>query len=110
MYREELKGLYVLLSRTQPGPGRAAKEELEESSRNHVQAFWVVHTVSTYVPCMYGVRNIICSYYRVEARCFIIALLKNPPILHCHFAEQWVIFVENLAILRSYLTEILRAD
>ena len=38
-YRGELKGLYVLLSRTQAGPGRAVKQEQEENSRNHVQAF-----------------------------------------------------------------------
>ena len=36
-YRGELKGLYVLLSRTQAGPGRAVEQEQEENSRNHVQ-------------------------------------------------------------------------
>ena len=35
----ELKGLYVLLTRTQAEPGRAVKQEQEENSRNHVQAF-----------------------------------------------------------------------
>ena len=33
------KGLYVLLSRTQAGPGRTVKQEQEEISRNHVQTF-----------------------------------------------------------------------
>ena len=38
-YRGINKGLYVLLSRTQEGPGRAVKQEQEEMSRNHVQTF-----------------------------------------------------------------------
>ena len=38
-YRCELKGLFVLLSRTHTGPGRAIKQEQEENSLNHVQAF-----------------------------------------------------------------------
>ena len=33
------KGLHVLLSRTQAGPGRTVKQEQEEISRNHVQTF-----------------------------------------------------------------------
>ncbi len=33
------KGLYVLLSRTQAGPGRTVKQEQEDISRNHVQTF-----------------------------------------------------------------------
>ena len=37
--RGELKGLNVLLSRTQAGPGRAVMQEQEENSRNQVQAF-----------------------------------------------------------------------
>ena len=39
LYRGGNKGLYVLLSRTQAGPGRTVKEEQEEISRNHVQTF-----------------------------------------------------------------------
>ena len=42
MYRSELKGLFVLLSRTQAGPGRAVKQEQEENSRNHIQAFSLI--------------------------------------------------------------------
>ena len=38
-YRGVNKGLYVLLSRTQAGPGRTVKQEQEEISRNHVQTF-----------------------------------------------------------------------
>ena len=38
-YRGVSKGLYVLLSRTQAGPGRAVKQEQEENSRNHVRTF-----------------------------------------------------------------------
>ena len=38
-YRGANKGLYVLLSRTQAGPGRTVKQEQEEISRNHVQTF-----------------------------------------------------------------------
>ena len=39
LYRGENKGLFALLSRTQAGPGRTAKQEQEEISRNHVQTF-----------------------------------------------------------------------
>ena len=39
MYRDRLKGMQILLSRTQAGAGRAGKQEQEETSRNHVQAF-----------------------------------------------------------------------
>ena len=38
-YRGANKGLHVLLSRTQAGPGRTVKQEQEEISRNHVQTF-----------------------------------------------------------------------
>ena len=39
MYRKGNRGLFVLLSRTQAGPGRTVKQEQEEISRNHVQTF-----------------------------------------------------------------------
>ena len=39
MYRGELKGLEMLLSYSQAGPGRKAKQGKEEISRNHIQAF-----------------------------------------------------------------------
>ena len=39
MYRGGNKGLFVLLSNTQAGPGRTVKQEQEEISRNHVQTF-----------------------------------------------------------------------
>ena len=39
LYRGANKGLFVLLSRTQAGPGRTVKQEQEEISRNHVQTF-----------------------------------------------------------------------
>ena len=38
-YRDRLKCMQILLSRTQAGPGRAAKQEQEQTSRNHVQTF-----------------------------------------------------------------------
>ena len=38
-YRDRLKGVQILLSRTQAGPGRTVKQEQEQISRNHVQAF-----------------------------------------------------------------------
>ena len=38
-YRGGNKGLYVLLSMTQAGPGRTVKQEQEEISLNHVQTF-----------------------------------------------------------------------
>ena len=40
LYREPAKGLQILLSKTQAGPGRAVKEEQEEISPNHVQAIY----------------------------------------------------------------------
>ena len=39
VYRGANKGLHVLLSSTQAGPGRTVKQEQEEISRNHVQTF-----------------------------------------------------------------------
>ena len=39
IYWVGLKGLNVLLSRTQAGPGRAVKQDQEENSRNHVRTF-----------------------------------------------------------------------
>ena len=39
LYRGANKGLYVLLSRTQAGPGRTVKQEQEEISRNHAHTF-----------------------------------------------------------------------
>ena len=38
-YRGKLKGLYVLLSKNQAGPDRVVKQEQEENSSNHIQAF-----------------------------------------------------------------------
>ena len=38
-YRVPEKGLQILLSRTQAGTGRKAKQEKEETSRNRLQAF-----------------------------------------------------------------------
>ena len=39
LYRGEQKGMQILLSMTQARPGRAVKQEQEQNSRNHVQAF-----------------------------------------------------------------------
>ena len=39
LYRDRLKGLHILLSNSQAGPGRKVKQEQEEISRNHVQDF-----------------------------------------------------------------------
>ena len=38
-YRGANKGLHVLLSRTQGGPGRTVKQKQEDISRNHVPTF-----------------------------------------------------------------------
>ena len=40
LYRTENKSLQILLSRSQTGPGRNVKQEQEEISCNHVQAFF----------------------------------------------------------------------
>ena len=37
LYRDRLKGVQILLSNSQAGPGRKVKQEQEEMSRNHVQ-------------------------------------------------------------------------
>ena len=39
LYRDRLKSVQILLSRTKAGPGRKVKQEQEESSRNQVQSF-----------------------------------------------------------------------
>ena len=39
IYIDRLKGVQILLCRTQAGPGRTFKVEQEQTSRNHVQAF-----------------------------------------------------------------------
>ena len=39
MYRDRLKGVQILLSNSQAGPGRTVKQEQQEISRNHIQAF-----------------------------------------------------------------------
>ena len=39
LYRGANKGLQILLSGTQAGPGRAVKQEQEINSRNHIQTF-----------------------------------------------------------------------
>ena len=38
-YPRWLKGVHILLSNSQAGPGRKVKQEQEDISRNHVQAF-----------------------------------------------------------------------
>ena len=50
-YRGGNKVLFVLLSRTQAGPGRTVKQEQEEISRNHVQAF---------IPPLYSIEQLNC--------------------------------------------------
>ena len=46
--------MQILLSYSQAGPGRTVKQEQEEISRNHVQAFipGSVHVPSTPVPSL----------------------------------------------------------
>ena len=39
MYRARNKGMQILLSNSQAGPGRTVKQEQEDISRNHVQTF-----------------------------------------------------------------------
>ena len=42
MYRDRLKGMQILLSRTQAGPARTVKEQQEQTSRNHVQRILLI--------------------------------------------------------------------
>ena len=52
--RGELKGVYVLLSRTQAGPCRAVKQDHNENSRKHVQAFkWSSVQEKTFLPSIF---------------------------------------------------------
>ena len=44
-YRDRNKGMQILLSNIQAGPGRKVKQEQEEISRNHV---WALYKQSTY--------------------------------------------------------------
>ena len=39
LYRDRVKGVQIMLSNSQAGPDRKVKQEQEEISRNHVQAF-----------------------------------------------------------------------
>ena len=39
LYKDRLKGVHILLSNSQAGPSRKVKQEQEEISRNHVEAF-----------------------------------------------------------------------
>ena len=39
VYRDGLKGIHVLLSNSQAGPGRTVKQEQEGISHNHIQTF-----------------------------------------------------------------------
>ena len=41
LYMGEKKGLQILLSYSQAGPGRKAKQVQEEISRNHVHTFFL---------------------------------------------------------------------
>ena len=57
-YKGELKGLYVLLSRTQAGPGSAVKQEQEENSRNHIPAFqWISLSVVVTRKSIHRIKN-----------------------------------------------------
>ena len=49
-YRDRLKGMQILLSRTQAGAGRTGKQEQEQNSRNHVQAFLPISVLLDYAP------------------------------------------------------------
>ena len=61
MYRGGNKGLFVLLSRTQAGPGRTVKQGQEEISRNHVQTF-ISPSVHVSTP------NTNCGYWRISPK------------------------------------------
>ena len=52
MYREPAKGLQILLSRTQAGPGRAVKQEQEEISPNHIQAIYGTSVDNVVLNCV----------------------------------------------------------
>ena len=45
LYRDEIKSLKILLSRTQAGPGRIVKQEKEEISPNNVQRLNLISVV-----------------------------------------------------------------
>ena len=49
VYRVQNKGMQILLSNSQAGPGRRVKHEQEEISRNHVGAFIPGSVVCTFV-------------------------------------------------------------
>ena len=51
------KSLYVLLSRTQAGPGRTVKQEQEEISRNHVPRLFLGSVRTTSTVYSFGIDN-----------------------------------------------------
>ena len=54
LYRGANKGLHVLLSRTQAGPGRTVKQEQKEMSHNHVQTYLPLCTHCSLTPFVLG--------------------------------------------------------
>ena len=46
LYREEKKGLNILLSYSQAGQGRNTKQGQEEISRNHIQTIFLISEIS----------------------------------------------------------------
>ena len=67
-YRAEKKSLQILLSSTQAGPGRKVKQEQEEISRNHVQAF-IPGSVLILILCdaIRSLRGELSIYWRIES-------------------------------------------
>ena len=63
IYRARNKGMHILLSNSQAGSGRTTKQEQEEISRNHVQAFIPGSVQTGAVTCSEG---------------FVICFLKFP--------------------------------
>ena len=66
--------MYVLLSRTQAGPGRIVKQEQEEISRSHVQTF-----IYLSVPVL----TVLCPYNR-----FVIMSNINGQIGQIWFSDN----------------------
>ena len=47
IYRDRRKGVQILLSNSQAGSGSKVKQEQEEISRNHIQAFLPIFLLDT---------------------------------------------------------------
>ena len=78
--------MYVLLSRTQAGPGRTFKEEQEEISRNHVQTFISPSVMWKTFFCILDQMWTLRDCYGSLERHHIVGKF-NETVTHCEYED-----------------------